>query len=111
MRGDFAVIRSLRSEGYDVVAVSESFPSAPDIEVLRIAAENNRILITEDKDFGEWVFSHGKKMKGVLFIRFPGNARSKLGKTALLLIEKHGKDLIHSFTVMEPGRVRIRRNQ
>jgi len=35
---DFAVIRSLRSEGYDVVAVSESFPSAPDIEVLRIAA-------------------------------------------------------------------------
>lgn len=44
---DFAVVRSLRAAGYDVEAVSQSFPSAPDIEVLRVAAENNRILITE----------------------------------------------------------------
>jgi predicted nuclease of predicted toxin-antitoxin system len=90
------------------VAVSESFPSALDIEVLRVAVEDDRILITEDKDFGEWIFAHRERMKGVLFIRFPGNARSKLSETVLLLIEKHGTDLVGHFTVLEPGRARIR---
>lgn len=106
---DFIVVRSLRLAGYDVVAVTESFPSASDIEVLRAAVEKNRILITEDSDFGEWVFAHREEMKGVLFIRFPGNVRSGLGETVVLLIEKHGMDLIGNFTVLEPGRARIRK--
>ena len=106
---DFIVVRSLRSAGYDVVAVSESFPSAPDIEVLRTAVKENRILITEDKDFGEWIFAHKEEMKGVLFIRFPGNARSSLGQTVLLLIKQYGLELPGNFTVLEPGRDRIRR--
>ena len=106
---DFAVVRSLRSEGYDVIAVSEYLPAAPDIEVLRTAVLDNRILITEDKDFGEWIFAHKEEMKGVIFIRFPGNARTELGEKFLKLIEKHGQDLLGNFTVLEPGRARIRR--
>ena len=105
---DFLVVRALRFAGYDVIAVTESFPSASDLEILRTAVENDRILITEDSDFGEWVFAHGEEMKGVLFIRFPGNARSRLGEEVVLLIEKHGIDLVGSFTVLEPGRARIR---
>jgi len=108
---DFAVVRSLRSAGYDVVAVTESFPSAPDKEVLGVAVEEDRILITEDSDFGEWVFAHREKMKGVLFIRFPGNARSRLGETVVLFIEKHGIDIVGNFTVLQPGRARIRQYQ
>jgi len=106
---DFQVVRSLRSAGYDVIAVTESLSSASDLKVLRAAVEKNRILITEDSDFGEWVFAHREEMKGVLFIRFPGNARSRLGEAVVLLIEKHGLDLVGNFTVLEPGRARIRR--
>ena len=105
---DFIVVKSLRLAGYDVVAVTESFPSASDIEVLIAAVEKNRILITEDSDFGEWVFAHREEMKGVLFIRFPGNVRSSLGEAVVLLIEKHGMDLVGNFTVLKPGRARIR---
>jgi len=106
---DFAVVRSLRSAGYDVIAVSESCPSAPDVKVLRTAVEGNRILITEDSDFGEWIFAHREKMSGVIFVRFPVSARSKLGEIFLLFIEKHGLDLVRNFTVLEPGRARIKR--
>ena len=106
---DFTVVRSLRSVGYDVIAVSESFPSAADVEVLRAAVEDKRILITEASDFGEWIYAHGEKMNGVIFIRFPAGARSKLGETFLKLIEKHGLDLVKNFTVLEPGRARIRK--
>jgi len=106
---DFAVVRSLRSAGYDVIAVSESCPSAADVEVLKAAVEDRRILITEDSDFGEWIYAHKEKMNGVIFIRFPAGARSKLGETSLKLIEKHGSDLFKNFTVLEPGRARIRK--
>jgi len=78
---------------------------------LRVAVEGDRVLITEDSDFGEWVFAHREKMKGVLFIRFPGNTRSELGETVVLLIEKHGMDLVGNFTVLQPGRARIREYQ
>jgi len=105
---DFAVVRSLRCAGYDVVAVTESFPSATDKEVLGVAVEEDRILITEDRDFGEWVFAHREKMKGVLYIRFPGNTRSMLGETVILFIEKHAMALVGNFTVLQPGRARIR---
>lgn len=106
---DFLVVRSLRSAGYDVVAVSESFPSASDTEVLNASVKDERILLTEDKDFGEWIFAHRKEMTGVLLIRFPGNARSGLGQAVTHLVEKYGRELLSSFSVLEPGRARIRK--
>jgi len=108
---DFTVVRSLRNDGYDVLTVAGSFPSAPDLQVLKFAVEEERILLTEDKDFGEWIFSQGKAMNGVLLIRFPANMRSKLGEAINFLVAEHGFDLIKSFTVLEPGRARIRKQK
>jgi len=53
---DFLVVKALRSAGYDVAAVSETSSGAPDEWVLGSANADRRILITEDRDFGEWVF-------------------------------------------------------
>ena len=33
---DFTVVRSLRTAGYDVLTVAESFPSVPDLQVLKL---------------------------------------------------------------------------
>ncbi len=55
---DFIVVRTLRNIGYDVLSVSEEFSSASDLQVLKRAVDENRIILTEDKDFGEWVFAH-----------------------------------------------------
>lgn len=106
---DFAVVRRLRASGYNVLAVAEEFPSAPDLQVLKRAVDEKRIILTEDKDFGEWVFAHREETYGVLLIRFPANLRSKLAQTVNLLVTQHGLDLIKSFTVLEPGRARIRK--
>jgi predicted nuclease of predicted toxin-antitoxin system len=108
---DFTVVRTLRSADYDVVAVAESLPSTPDVEVLRFAVEEERILLTEDKDFGEWVFAHGEVMSGVVLIRFPADMRSELGKAVTSLVAEHGSNLVKSFTVLEPGRARIRKQK
>ena len=50
-------------------------------------------------------------MNGVLLIRFPANMRSKLGEAINFLFAEHGFDLIKSFTVLEPGRARIRKQK
>jgi hypothetical protein len=63
----------------------------------------------EDKDFGEWVFAHGEKIAGVILIRFPGNTRKRLGKEIINLVDDHGNELNKVFTVLEPGRARLRK--
>ncbi len=58
---DFAIVHALRANGYDVLAVSEITPRAEDSDVIRLAVREKRILLTEDKDFGRLVYSHGQK--------------------------------------------------
>lgn len=48
-------------------------------------------------------------MYGVLLIRYPANLRSKLGEAVNVLVTEHGSDLVKSFTVLEPGRAKIRK--
>ena len=68
-------------------------------------------LLTEDKDFGEWIFSQGEAMNGVVLIRFPAKMRSKLGEAIKYLVAERDFDLMESFTVLEPGRARIRKQK
>ena len=46
----------LVDSGHDVLSALERDPRAADEELLTLALEEQRILVTEDKDFGELVF-------------------------------------------------------
>jgi predicted nuclease of predicted toxin-antitoxin system len=54
---------------HDVVFVSDWKPGATDSEVIKKAYEDNRIIITDDKDFGELIFRLKMKSNGVILIR------------------------------------------
>ena len=45
----------LRDHGYDVLSVRETYPSEDDLNLLELATEEERLLITHDTDFGELV--------------------------------------------------------
>ena len=49
---DFAVVRTLRTAGHDVVAILEIAPRAEDTEIIDLAIREQRVLLTEDKDLG-----------------------------------------------------------
>jgi len=49
---DFAVVRALRDAGHDVYAVSEEMSRSIDETLIAQSAADQRILLTEDKDFG-----------------------------------------------------------
>jgi predicted nuclease of predicted toxin-antitoxin system len=52
---DFAVVLALRSADHDVVAIAEVSPREEDPFVMDRAVKDRRILVTEDKDFGQLV--------------------------------------------------------
>ena len=104
---DFGVVRALRRAGFDVLCVSESTPRAEDLEVIGLALREKRILLTEDKDFGRLVYSHGQETLGVIFLRFPTFARKQISRDVLNLVKQQGEKLVGSFVTVQPGRIRI----
>ena len=104
---DFAVVRALRAEGYDVLAVSEVTQRSNDRELIEQAYHEARVLLTEDKDFGWLVYVSQSDSAGVILIRFPGDARQTLVHAIVRLIDEQGERLHRAFVVMQPGHVRI----
>ena len=107
---DFAVVRALRDAGFDVLAICEIMPRSTDSDILKLSHAENRILLTEDKDFGWLVFVSHADSAGVVLIRFPGNARSTLPGAIVWLAEKHASELQNTFVVLEPNQARFSRN-
>lgn len=107
---DFAIVRALSAAGYDVVAVCEITGNSDDSVLIEQAAREQRILLTEDKDFGWLVYVTHAESAGVILIRFPGNARQTLASTILQLIQQHGETLFGAFVVVQPGHIRINRD-
>lgn len=104
---DFAVVRALRAEGYDVLAVSEVTHRSDDRELIDQAYRERRVLLTEDKDFGWLVYVSHADSAGVILIRFPGNARRTLVQTIRDLVLEQGERLLDAFVVAQPGHIRV----
>jgi predicted nuclease of predicted toxin-antitoxin system len=106
---DFAVVRALRGAGHDVTAIAEINPAAKDEAVLALAGSEDRVLLTEDKDFGLLAYSNRQQTAGVVLVRFPADARKQLGQAVVKIVAEAGDRLRSAFVVIEPGRARISR--
>jgi predicted nuclease of predicted toxin-antitoxin system len=104
---DFAIVRAVREAGYDVEAVSEINKGAEDLFVIEYALQKKRILLTEDKDFGQLVFAYGKNSLGVIFLRFQARFRQQIANDVVELIKSHGEKLLGCFVTVQIGRIRI----
>ena len=101
------VIRALREAGHDVLAIAEIAAGASDEQVLEEAARGERVLITEDLDFGNLVFARRLSAAGVVLVRFRAQARRAKPATVVEAVARLGSRLRNAFVVVEPGRVRI----
>lgn len=101
------VVLALREAGHEVVSIAEVAPGATDEQVLERALNEKRVLITEDRDFGELVYARGRSSAGVILVRFPNRARRAKAATVIEVVSKLGLRLRDTFTVVEPGRVRM----
>jgi predicted nuclease of predicted toxin-antitoxin system len=104
---DFAVVRALRAAGHDVLAVSEFQQRSIDRQLMEMAYAEDRILFTEDKDFGWLAFVGHVDNPGVIPIRFPASARHALAASVIRLVSEFSAKLTGAFVVLRPGSVRI----
>jgi len=103
-----AVADFLRASGCDVVGVSETMPEADDADILSLAVREDRIVVTNDKDFGELVFRSGKRHAGILLFRLEDESAANRVQMARITLERHGRQLAGCFTVVTEKTIRIR---
>lgn len=109
---DYRVVQALRASGHDVAAIVEQDRGAPDQHVFARARREERILLTEDKDFGQLaVAAELGAAAGVVLIRCTEEARTGLAPAIGQLVEAWGERLQGSIVVWTPHRVRLRRIQ
>jgi len=106
---DFAIARALAAAGHDVVAVATLASGIADADVIRMAVQEQLVLLTEDKDFGQLVFAAGERASGVLLCRYPVSARQRIVEDVVRLVAEEGERLRGCFVVVRPGKVRIGR--
>jgi predicted nuclease of predicted toxin-antitoxin system len=99
----------LAAQGHDLLYANSTGISNPrDIELLKEARAQNRIMITRDRDFGNLVFAQHFKT-GVIYLRMdPGTIQSVHTELLRILSLYDETRLLGSFTVVEPGMHRIR---
>lgn len=113
-------IAILRENGFDVLSVYETARGIADDEVMSIALNENRIILTFDKDYGELIFKqHRTPPVGVVFFRYKGKYPTEIAIRLIAIINQvvpdskikglgHKINLLNSYTTVEEKGVRQR---
>ena len=103
-----AIVELLRAEGHDVLYVTESFASTADTEVLNRSTTEERVLLSNDLDFGELVFHRKIAAAGIVLLRLRvASLREKL-RLFQLHWEIARTRAIGHFVVIANNRIRVR---
>jgi hypothetical protein len=101
-------VKALLAAGHDIVWVRTAAPGIRDEDVLAWAMREARVLLTFDQDFGELAWRSGLPAScGVVLFRMPMPGSVDVGTTITSRLNERS-DWAGHFSVMQPGRVRMR---
>lgn len=105
---DFRIVTTLQETAYDVVSVLRDYQGASDEEVVGLAKRFNAIVLTEDSDFGHWVFARKEKEISVIFLRYKNKELDSITNSLLKVLNNLGSSLYGKFVVITAKKIRIR---
>ncbi len=97
----------LKEQKHEVFSVFEELRGASDEDILKKCVNENYILITSDKDFGEMVFRNQSFHKGIILIRCSPNIFSKRIEVLSKLLDNYSTEIADNFVVVTNTNVRI----
>ncbi len=101
------VAEILRRDGHDIVWAGEWDRDPGDEQILRVAAEEGRAVVTLDKDFGELAIVRRQRHCGI--VRLVDIRIAEQGPRAAIALRACERELAAGAIVtIEPGRIRIR---
>ncbi|MDE2786557.1 MAG: DUF5615 family PIN-like protein [Chloroflexota bacterium] len=98
----------LRNGGHDALEAQTIGPDPGDQALLELAASENRVLITIDKDFGELIYLHRMPHAGL--IRLPDVRMARRIEIIAEIIDHYSRELEeHAVITVHGGHVRVSR--
>lgn len=105
---DRRLVAFLVDQGHDVATVIDDYPQRTlDRDLLELARVEDRILITNDLDFGDLVMRERLPHAGVILFRLRSTALAVKIERLTAVLRDYGEQLDH-FLVVTEATVRIR---
>jgi predicted nuclease of predicted toxin-antitoxin system len=102
-----AVVDHLRQNNYDIKWTPDYDRQMSDEGLLDMAAREKRILVTNDKDFGELVFRQRRSLEGVIVLRVKGQQIQDKMRILGSLLKNHQDKIAGSLVVLSKDKIRI----
>jgi predicted nuclease of predicted toxin-antitoxin system len=103
-----SLVRELRGAGHDVLYIAEFAASLSDVEVMALASQEGRLLLTADKDFGELVFRRSQVVPGLILLRIDPENGELVRARLLEAVDQFGQGLFGRYVVIDEIRFRSR---
>lgn len=97
----------LRMKGHEIFSVFNDARGMSDDDVYAKALDENWILVTNDKDFGEIVFRERRPHHGIIFLRLDDERAVNKIEILRLLLANHADKLSGHFVTVTEKKVRF----
>ena len=104
-----SVAEWLRNQKHEVFSVFEEARGMDDDDIILKALEENWILITNDKDFGEKVYRDGRLHRGVILLRLEDERSPSKIEVLSHLLRIYPDRLSKTFVVVTEKQIRFAR--
>ncbi len=105
---DALVVRPLRALVYNVAFVAETEPGKSDEAISGQSLEEQRVILTEDRDFCTLVFRDRRPTYGIVLMRIPPTERFRRADRITMLVAEYASRLPGSMTTLSLTNIRIR---
>ena len=101
------VAQWLREQKHEIFSVYDEARGIDDDHIIKKAFNENWILITNDKDFGEKVFRERHPHKGIVFLRLKDECFNVKINTIRRLLKNYSDQLSNKFVVVTENKIRF----
>ncbi len=101
------IVDFLSRQGYDIKWIPEYNCQMTDEDLLELANKEKRVLITNDKDFGELVFFQRRVGMGIILFRVKGQSTKEKVKLIRKLLMSYPEKVSRHFVVLTKNKIRI----
>ena len=102
-----SIVDYLSKQGYDIKWIPDYDCEMFDEDLLQMANEEQRILITNDKGFGDLIFLQKKLSAGTILFRVKGHGSQEKIRLMRKLLMGYRDKLLNHYVIVSKGKIRV----
>ena len=105
----FPIASILRENGYDVQWIGDIASGVDDEKIFELSRKEGRVILTEDKDFGELAIRFNCKTSGIILLRIEPDEKELRKRKMLELFNNFSNKLKGYLIVIDKQKFRFRK--